>query len=101
MAAEDHLSALREDPGYFADVVNDDREHRQEILRDTNGTLHPTLNPHPHTLFWNRVLQNVVAEAYLALETWDSLRALLTNLRHLQSKYEDRISPEKDIQKEL
>ncbi|PLB43388.1 hypothetical protein P170DRAFT_514616 [Aspergillus steynii IBT 23096] len=100
-AAEDHLLALREDPGYFADVVNHYREHRQEILRDTNGKLHPTLNPYPHTLFWNRVLQNVVAEAYLGLETWDSLRALLTNLRQLQSKYADRISPEKDLPKEF
>ncbi|PCH02639.1 Hypothetical protein PENO1_036920 [Penicillium occitanis (nom. inval.)] len=36
-ASEDHLLALREDPGYFAGVVNAYKEHRQEILLDTRN----------------------------------------------------------------
>ncbi|KAI9046000.1 uncharacterized protein KD926_005945 [Aspergillus affinis] len=68
-AAEDHLLALREDPGYFEDVVSDYKEHRLEILLDITGKLHPTMAPHPQPLFWNCVLQNVVAEAYFAVET--------------------------------
>jgi hypothetical protein len=36
-AAEDHIWTLREDPGYFSDVLGDWREHRQETLLDTKG----------------------------------------------------------------
>jgi hypothetical protein len=100
-AAEDHLIALREDPGYFADVVNDYKEHRVEVIPDTNDNPHPTLAPHIHPLFWNRVLQNVVPEAYMKVEIWSTLHSLVANLRHLFSKYHDRISPEKDLPKDL
>ncbi|GIJ99507.1 hypothetical protein Aspvir_001639 [Aspergillus viridinutans] len=96
-AAEDHLIALREDPGYFADVVNDYKEHRVEVIPDTNGNPHPTLAPHIHPLFWNRVLQNVVPEAYMNLEIWSTLHSLVADLRQLLSKHNDRISPEKDL----
>ncbi|GFF99300.1 hypothetical protein IFM61392_00759 [Aspergillus lentulus] len=96
-AKEDHLIALREDPGYFADVVNEYKEHRVEVIPDTNSNPHPTLAPHVHPLFWNRVLQNVVPEAYMNLEIWSTLHPLVADLRQLLSKYHDRISPEKDL----
>ncbi|KAF7118920.1 hypothetical protein CNMCM5793_008556 [Aspergillus hiratsukae] len=100
-AAEDHLIALREDPGYFADVVNEYKEHRVEIIRDTNGQAHPTLALHIQPLFWNRVLQNVVPEAYMSLEMWSTLHSLVADLRQLIAKYQDRISPEKDLPTDL
>ncbi|KAH8429172.1 uncharacterized protein LDX57_006841 [Aspergillus melleus] len=98
---KDHLLALREDPGYFADVVNDYKEQLQEILRDTNGKPHVTMAQYPPSVFWNRDLQNVVTAAYFAIEICDSVRGALSNLRQLQSKYEGRIFPEKDLPKGL
>lgn len=43
-AAEDHTWGLREDPDYFADIVGDLTEHRQEILLNTNEKRHRVLN---------------------------------------------------------
>lgn len=100
-AAEDHLLTLREDPGYFAGVVDEYKEHRSEMIPDMNGNDHPTLWPWPERSFWNHVLQNVVAEAYIALETWDTLRTALAYLRRLLSKYQGQLSPTKDLPKDL
>lgn len=99
--SEDHLLALREDPGYFAGVVNEYKDHRQEVLLDTRGKQHPTLTPYIHPLFWNRVLGNIVCEAYMELEVWSTLHTLLVNLRQLLSKYHHKISPEKSLPTEL
>jgi hypothetical protein len=63
-AREDHLWALREDPGYFADAMEEASEHRQEMLLDTRGHEHPTLKEPGRPLFWNRVLGNVLVEAH-------------------------------------
>lgn len=46
-ASEDHLWALREDPGYFSETVVDWGEHRNDRLLDSNGDPHPT---GPHTM---------------------------------------------------
>ncbi|PKY02469.1 hypothetical protein P168DRAFT_271735 [Aspergillus campestris IBT 28561] len=100
-AAEDHLLALREDPGYFASVVDEYKEHRSEMISDIYGSTHPTLTPWPDRLFWNRVLQNVVAEAYVALETWDTLRTALAYLRRLLSKYQGQLSLTEDLPQDL
>jgi hypothetical protein len=40
-AAEDHFLGIREDPGYFADAVLVFKEHRLELVKDTNGCPHP------------------------------------------------------------
>lgn len=36
-AAEDHMWALYEDPGYFAEHVNEMKEHDSEIARNKHG----------------------------------------------------------------
>ena len=48
--AEDDIRSLREDPGYFADFVQDWSDHRQETLLDTDGSRHPVLDK---PLFWD------------------------------------------------
>ncbi|KAI1952734.1 hypothetical protein LOZ57_000814 [Ophidiomyces ophidiicola] len=96
-AAEDHIWALREDPGYFFDVVGDESEHRLEVLPDTKG------NPHPHLhdgLFWARVFGSVITNAYGALIAFDSLARQATKLARLQEKYRSRISPDKTLPEE-
>lgn len=94
LSAEDHVRSLREDPGYFADSVGDWSEHRQERLPDTNGAQHPVL----HTpLFWERVVGNVLLNAYLSLIQWDIVDGQLTELIALQKKYSNVIKPENEL----
>lgn len=72
-----------------------------EGITDINGNLHQTLTPCIHPLFWKRVLRNVVAEAYIDLETWCTLHSVVTDLHQLLSKHHDRISADKDLPTEL
>lgn len=89
-AAEDHLWALREDPGYFAETIMDWSEHRNDRLPDTRGNPHPT---GPHTTdFWTRVIRNVIADAYNSFETWSLLHRQVNRMRALKDKYQDQIS---------
>jgi hypothetical protein len=99
-AAEDHIWALREDPGYFSDTVITYKEHRQEVIPDTKGQSHPTLKPGLQTTFWTHVLNEVIANSYLYLETWNDLREQIINLETLKKKYETEISIEKDLPEE-
>ena len=99
-ATEDHIWALREDPGYFSDTVIAHKEHRQEVIPDTKGQSHPTLKPGPQTAFWTRVLSEVIGNSYLHLETWNDLHEQIINLEALQKEYEAKISIEKDLPEE-
>ena len=97
-AAEDHVWSLREDPEYFADVILDYSEHRQERLLDTSGRKHPVLdNPRKQPVFWERVIGNVIIAATANIQNWGILCNRIEELLRLQSKYKARISPEKDL----
>lgn len=96
-AAEDHVRSLREDPGYFSDIVGDSSEHRQEKLLDTKGARHPVLDT---PLFWERVLGNEVVDAYGSLISWDIVDGQLTQLITLQEKYSSMIDPEQELPSE-
>ena len=100
-AAEDHIWSLREDPSYFADVVLATRDHRSELLPDTRGNQHPSLRPHADGEFWNRVLANVVADAYFSLAVWDRLHRQMADVQSLMMKYKNDIVPGKDLPEEL
>ncbi|OAA72221.1 hypothetical protein ISF_01294 [Cordyceps fumosorosea ARSEF 2679] len=96
-AVEDHVWALREDPTYFADQFREIKDHRQEMLKDTAGNLHPvTQKPREH-LLWARVTANMLIDSYISLEAFTELHRQLQQLRVLQSKYKTKISPEKDL----
>ncbi|KUJ07127.1 uncharacterized protein LY89DRAFT_601789, partial [Mollisia scopiformis] len=97
-AAEDHLWALREDPGYFAETVRDWSEHRNDALPDTWGNPHPT-GPHT-TEFWTRVIRNVIADGYTGFETWNLLHRQVNRLRALRDKYQDEITYDKQLPEE-
>jgi hypothetical protein len=94
LSVEDHIRCLREDPGYFADVLGDWSEHRQEKLPDINGKRHPVLG---EPLFWERVIGNVVTDAYGGLVVWNIISEQLTHLATLQAKYSDSITPTKTL----
>ena len=99
-AAEDHIWALREDPGYFADGLLEFKEHRQEMIKDRNGKQHPLFRFERTEILWQRVINNVVSMAHLELEIWTELLEQVKELRKLQSKYTNRISVDNDLPEE-
>ncbi|KAL0930121.1 uncharacterized protein CTRU02_214941 [Colletotrichum truncatum] len=101
MAAGDHIWALREDPGYFAEQLADVKEHRQEILKDTNGDVHPTLGRLRPINLWARVTGETVFEAYYEYEVYTELHRLAKQLRETHSAHAASISPEKDLPDEF
>ncbi|KAK0667106.1 hypothetical protein QBC41DRAFT_304643 [Cercophora samala] len=96
-AAKDHIWALREDPDYFSGEVADVRGHRQEILKDTRGHVHPALRPGRESLFTARVVGSLMYEAYSDLEIYTELHRQAKELRLLHQKYADNILPGKDL----
>lgn len=100
-AAEDHIWTLREDPSYFADQLLDAKEHRQEVLKDHLGGIHPTLKANRTAIFWGRNISNVVTEAYLQLEAYAELANQAQHLQFLHNKYAKSISPSKDLPTEF
>ncbi|MCJ1352732.1 MAG: hypothetical protein MMC33_002716 [Icmadophila ericetorum] len=93
-AAKDHIWALREDPGYFANIVVTASIHRQELLLDIHGKKHPNLNT---PLFWNFVLGSIVASAYDYQFIWEDLHKQITRLIALEEKYSMEISLKQDL----
>ncbi|KAK6063147.1 hypothetical protein SCUP515_12673 [Seiridium cupressi] len=97
---EDHVWALREDPNYFTDKLLEMKEHRQEMIRDIQGDLHPTLKPGRDGLLWARVIGSVIVESYFQLESFVELRDQAHRLRILQEKHKSNISPQKSLPEE-
>jgi len=93
LAARDHIWALREDPGYFADQIGDIREHRQEMLKDTVGNIHPALRPGAGAIVGARVIGNLIIEAYSELEIFTELHRQAKEIRLLHDKYATQLSP--------
>ncbi|KAF2744013.1 hypothetical protein M011DRAFT_409519 [Sporormia fimetaria CBS 119925] len=94
---EDHVWTLREDPSYFAEIMQGCAEHRQEMILDTNGRKHPTLTQPGQALFWNRVLGNVVLEAHFNLATFDSILKQVEVLEEMYDTYKNTLKPNKDL----
>lgn len=88
-AAADHFWLLREDPGYFADELLDVRNHRQEMMRDTNGDAHPVMAPQRQDTFWGRVVAAALVQAYTNLET----SAELSRQAGLVKSLMDKLAP--------
>jgi hypothetical protein len=96
-AANDHVYAMREDPGYFSGVVGEYSEYRQETLSDTNGNRHPVLK---EDLFWDRVAGTAVADAYTSRSLWDVIHKRVVELEKLQQNYSGSISPRRKLPEE-
>ncbi|KZF25151.1 hypothetical protein L228DRAFT_62829 [Xylona heveae TC161] len=94
---EDHIWALRTDPAYFAFRVKEWGDHRQEVLKDTKGQIHPRLNL---PIFWDRVLGAVITGAYGMLFVWDQLCRQVTEVTRLKAKYGNSFSPESPLPRE-
>ena len=101
LETEDHLWALREDPGFFASILQENKDHRQEMMLDIKGKRHPLLatQTKEHVL-WGRVIQNSVIAVLAEIETWGILLEKIIQLQRLKIKYANEIDPRKDLPKE-
>jgi hypothetical protein len=87
-AAEDHIWALREDPGYYAENVYGAKDHCKELLTDEYGRRHPTLDPSEVHKLWHRCEGTTIIHPYFMLEVWAKLDEQLIDLKRLKAKYE-------------
>lgn len=92
--AEDHIWALREDPSYFQDIISEESEHRQERILTETGKTHSVLR---QDTFWERVLSNVVMNAYTDLVAWDIVLKEIDSLNNISS-HSGKINPGSDLQ---
>ena len=96
-ATEDHLWALREDPGYLIDTLADHREHRQEQVLDGKGKRHPVLDKPYADILWIRCISGMLTRSFYQLEAISELHEQAKQLRALHAKYGQSISPMKDL----
>jgi len=96
--SEDHMWALREDPGYFLETAISGGEHRQESVLDKNGNQHPFKGTR---IFWDRILTNMVAEAYNYLMSWTIVRDQIQRIANLHKQHAHLISNDKLLPADL
>ncbi|KAI4192151.1 MAG: hypothetical protein LQ348_003254 [Seirophora lacunosa] len=92
--AEDYIWCLREDPSYFHEVVLEWSEHRKERLLSPRGKTHPVLH---QNIFWQRVLSNVIVDAYFDFLTWDLVLKAIDHLIHIKSEQANQTSPSEEL----
>ena len=98
--AQDNIWALREDPSYFMDTMSEMKEHRQEMIKDTNGQAHPTLRPGREGLLWTRIIGSVLIDSLFQLEIFAELLNQARHLKTLKEKYAKSIKPAQELPEE-
>ncbi|KAF3031712.1 hypothetical protein E8E12_002572 [Didymella heteroderae] len=93
-AREDHLWCLREDPGYFAEILQEESEHRREMVRDIRGQEHPSLKKPGRQLFWNRVTEDVLVDSYFGFAIFDEIVRRIDDFTSQHAKHHDRMKAE-------
>ncbi|KAM0328802.1 hypothetical protein ACHAQA_005216 [Verticillium albo-atrum] len=98
---EDEMWALREDPEAFANTILETKEHRQEMLLDTNGKPHPVLDPSRIHIFWERVISSVLVDKTVSLGLWHIVLEKVHALRRALDAHKTQIDPAKDLPEKL
>ncbi|KAI1454366.1 hypothetical protein F4805DRAFT_324389 [Annulohypoxylon moriforme] len=88
--AEDHLWALREDPGYMIFAARDRMEHMTEMVPDEQGNPGPPPGINRHQL-WGRVFNRLITEA---IANVDLFNVLFKKVCHLNCAVVERIQKE-------
>ncbi|KAH0286238.1 hypothetical protein KCU62_g6954, partial [Aureobasidium sp. EXF-3399] len=99
-AIADHIWLLREDPSYFADCVNEWKEHQPEMLLDAQGKKHPIHKAGLTKAFWNRVLRKMITDSYLSLSLWEATCQEVRKFDELSRKHPNP-SPSQPLPEEL
>ncbi|KAI8943245.1 hypothetical protein NX059_001267 [Plenodomus lindquistii] len=91
-AREDHIWSLREDPGYFTDVLQTFAAHHP---------LDPDLNKSDCTVFWNRVILCVIDTAYFGFAAFDEAVKQVDNVARLHAAHQHDIKPGDNLPDEM
>jgi len=97
--AEDHIWMMREDPGYFADVLGERSEHHRERILDPFKKIHSSLKG-KGTKFWDKAVQNCIGNDYCELMMWTLMQDQVVELAALHEKYAHSISPDVPLPEE-
>ncbi|KAE9380624.1 hypothetical protein N431DRAFT_498454 [Stipitochalara longipes BDJ] len=88
--AQDHISALRENPGYFEDTVFQFGEHRPEGIRDSLRRISSSYDEPP---FWDRTLLGMVDNIYRSIVLWDVLFKQVLVVLAIEKQYAGELDP--------
>jgi hypothetical protein len=92
--AEDHIWALREDPGYFKELMEEEAEHRPERVPTPDGKFHATLE---RPIFYRRVMGSAITDAYGAFVVWNLVVQKLNGIEEMRNQYGTSISPSRSL----
>ncbi|KAK4234779.1 hypothetical protein C8A03DRAFT_46958 [Achaetomium macrosporum] len=81
-------------------AAEDQYEHRQEMLKDTNGKTHLVLQALNIGVFWERVVGTVLVSSHIELEIFSELKRQAEEVKRLQVKYSGALSPLKNLPEE-
>lgn len=83
-SAQDHIWMLRQDPGYFADIVAGNCEHRLEHLPHDCGRFYE--KPTEREIL-TKAVRDTVTDAYLDFFTWHQLQQRVATLNQMTSSH--------------
>lgn len=98
--AEDHLWALREDPSYLTETLQEIKDHRQEQCVGPKGEIHPVFTKPYTNMLWSRCISQMLSTGLYELEVFSELHRQAQNLRVLKVKHAAAITPDKDLPKD-
>ncbi|KAK5747464.1 hypothetical protein LTR17_000105 [Elasticomyces elasticus] len=87
-------------PSYFAECLEECKEHQTEMLQDIHGEPHPVIKYSRTGPLWARVITKVVENAYSALERFTMMYDQIVHLRKLQGEYESTLRVDRDLPEE-
>jgi hypothetical protein len=79
--AKDHLWALREDPSYLHDTILEFADHRYEMIPDSKGRIHPSVDTKAHK---KELVHKMVLEAYQMPCIWEEMVEVLQQLENVR-----------------
>ena len=93
---EDHIWALREDPGYFSEVFNDYKTHRSEYIPSLDGNVSAIMKEQPYAIY-GLILRNLITDPYYALSYWHECLRLLDRLTSTALRHGFQFNPNTEL----
>lgn len=93
-SALDHVWALRENPGYFAEILLDWGEHLNAHIRDEAGRPSPLLDD-PNCYSWHATA--MIIDAYGSVMSWGRVIGILEMLAGAKQNWRPQLDPTKPL----
>ena len=74
--------------------------HRQENIKDFSGRSHPLFRVDREGILWDRIITDLIGNAYMHHEMYADLHYKVRELQALAAKYKSKISIENDLLEE-